>query len=87
MMIRSGLELGREHGATRLAMLRGEEAGKLRWQPRQRRNRRVLLVRPEAGRGHAAALSALLLRAGRARVARSPRLSGLAAGVLPRGRG
>ncbi len=72
LMIRSGLELGREKGATTLAMLRGQEASKLRWRPRARHNRRLVLLRPEAGRGHAAAASTLLLRAGRDRLRNSP---------------
>jgi CelD/BcsL family acetyltransferase involved in cellulose biosynthesis len=72
LMIRSGLDLGRETGATTLALLRGQEQSKLRWQPRARHSRRVVLLRPEAGRGHAAAASGLLWRAGRERLRHSP---------------
>jgi CelD/BcsL family acetyltransferase involved in cellulose biosynthesis len=72
LMIRSGLELGRATGASTLALLRGQEQSKLRWQPRARHNRRLALLRPEIDRGHAAVAAALLLRAGRARLRRSP---------------
>ena len=72
LLIESGLILGRERGATRLSLLRGEEAGKLRWQPQVRRNQQLLLMRPEVGRGHRAVALGLLRQAGRARLGRSP---------------
>jgi CelD/BcsL family acetyltransferase involved in cellulose biosynthesis len=72
LLIESGLRLGRDRGQSRLSLLRGEEAGKTRWQPRARRNQRVVLLRPQFGRGHGAAVAGLLSQAGRAAMRRSP---------------
>ena len=71
LLIEAGLALGRDRGAGRLSLLRGEESGKLRWQPQARRSQRLLLLRPEVGRGHGAAALGLLGQASRARLGRS----------------
>lgn len=78
LLIDAGLVLGRDRGAARLSLLRGEESGKLRWQPQARRSRRLLLLRPEVGRGHGAAALALLSQASRARLGRSPAICRMA---------
>jgi CelD/BcsL family acetyltransferase involved in cellulose biosynthesis len=75
LMIRTDLELGRTSGATRVSMLRGEEKGKLRWQPSARRNQRVLFLPPAATAGHGLAVAALLRRAAAERVRQADRPS------------
>jgi CelD/BcsL family acetyltransferase involved in cellulose biosynthesis len=79
LMIRTGLDLGRERGAGRLNMLRGEEAGKLRWQPTVRPNQRITLPRPGLGAGGAATLAALATHAVRDQAGRSALLRRMAA--------
>jgi CelD/BcsL family acetyltransferase involved in cellulose biosynthesis len=78
LMVRAGLDLGRDRGAGRLSMLRGEEPAKLRWRPRVQRNQRLLLLRPDCARGRVAAAGSLLAGAGRELLGRSPRAVRLA---------
>ncbi|GAA2519094.1 GNAT family N-acetyltransferase [Winogradskya humida] len=72
LLIDSGLRLGREHGTAKLSLLRGEESGKLRWQPLARRNQRMTLLRPHFGLGHGFAVAGLISQAGRASLRRIP---------------
>jgi len=74
MMIRSGLELGRSLGLSRLNMLRGSESGKLRWCPSVRHNRQILLLPPAIGPGHALSLARLLTGAAAEKLHGSPRV-------------
>jgi CelD/BcsL family acetyltransferase involved in cellulose biosynthesis len=79
LMVRAGLDLGRDRGASRLSMLRGQEPAKLRWRPRAQRNQRLLLLRPDGARSQLAAAGSLLCAAGRDLVGRSPHAVRLAA--------
>jgi CelD/BcsL family acetyltransferase involved in cellulose biosynthesis len=82
MMIRSDLELAHARGASRLSLLRGVEAAKLRWLPVQRRNRQLLLLPPRLGLGHAAATARLIGRAARERAGSFTRTKRIARRVL-----
>jgi CelD/BcsL family acetyltransferase involved in cellulose biosynthesis len=82
LMVRTDLQLGHSRGATRLSLLRGEEAPKLRWQPAARRSHRLLFRPPTAGPGHGLAVAGLLRRAAAERVRRADPRS--AVGVVAR---
>ncbi|HET9517355.1 MAG TPA: GNAT family N-acetyltransferase [Actinoplanes sp.] len=82
LLIESGLALGRDRGAERLSLLRGQESGKLRWHPQERRSQRLLLLRPEVGGGHCAAALGVLTQASRARLGRSAAVRRMAGWLL-----
>jgi CelD/BcsL family acetyltransferase involved in cellulose biosynthesis len=73
LVLRTRLDVGVARGARRLSMLRGDEEPKRRWEPTERRNQRIVLLRPRTGRAVVGAVAVLTRAAAAAQVRRSPR--------------
>jgi CelD/BcsL family acetyltransferase involved in cellulose biosynthesis len=72
LMLLHRLEVGLARGARRLSLLRGDEEAKRRWEPVERRNQRLVLLRPLSARAVLGAAAMLARGAVEDRVRRSP---------------
>jgi Acetyltransferase (GNAT) domain len=62
LLVTTTTELAHERGRATMSMLRGAEAYKARWRPREARNERILLVRKGSPRGWLCAQAVLVRR-------------------------
>ncbi len=63
MLLADTLPLAHRLGCSTMSMLRGAEQHKMRWQPRESQNRRIVLARPGSPRGAVYTTGALAARA------------------------